>query len=210
MVGVDVGAVGEDVGEGRAGETGAEGFGGHVAEGVVVGVEEPVEVRVEVLVVGEEFAQDEGLKEPGGVGEVPLGGAGLRTGLDHDVFRRERGGEGEGGGADGAVTVEQRGSRSGGGDRRRGLGFGIAWSGSSWVFGADAGQVSMRAGGGWLQRLRRCRQGYAADCNRVSILARLDSGSRADRRRAEEEDRGESRLISADRVEDGLRLRRCI
>jgi hypothetical protein len=104
---VDVGAVGEDVGDGRAREAGAEGFGGHVAEGVVVGVEEPVEVWVEVLVGGDEFAEDEGLEEPGGVGEMPLGGAGLSAGLDHHVFRRERSGEGEGGGADGAITVEQ-------------------------------------------------------------------------------------------------------
>ena len=91
--GVDVGAVGEDVGERRAGEAGAEDLGGHVAEGVVVGVEEPVEVGVEVLVAGEEVAEDEGLEEPGGVGEVPLGGAGLRTGLHHQVFGRERRGE---------------------------------------------------------------------------------------------------------------------
>ena len=45
-----------------------------------------MEVGVEVLVAGEEVAQDEGLKEPGGVGEVPLGGAGLGAGLDHEVF----------------------------------------------------------------------------------------------------------------------------
>ena len=86
-----MGAVGEDVGERRAGEAGAEGFGGHVAEGVVVGVEEPVEVGVEVTVGGEEFAEDEGLEEPGGVGEMPLGGAGLRTGLGDGCPRARAG-----------------------------------------------------------------------------------------------------------------------
>ena len=45
---------------------------------------------MEVLVVGDELAEDEGLEEPGGVGEVPLDGAGLGAGLDHEVFGRER------------------------------------------------------------------------------------------------------------------------
>ncbi len=84
--GVDVGAVGEDVVEGRAGEGGAELLLGHVAEGVVVAVEEPVEVGVEGLVGGDELAEDEGLEEPAGVGEVPFDWAGLGTGLDHQVF----------------------------------------------------------------------------------------------------------------------------
>jgi hypothetical protein len=92
---IDMCPVGEDVPERWAGEAGAERFGGHVSEGVVVGVEEPVEVGVEVGVVREEFAEDEGLKEPGGVGEVPLGGAGFGTGLDHEVLRREWRGERE-------------------------------------------------------------------------------------------------------------------
>ena len=108
--GVHMGAVGEDVRDGRARKAGAEGFGGHVAEGVVVGVEEPVEVGVEVGVVGEKFAEDEGLKEPGSVGQVPLGGAGLRTGLDHQVLRRERRGQGERGCSHGTVALQQRGS----------------------------------------------------------------------------------------------------
>ncbi len=84
--GVDVGAVGEDGVERRAGEGGAEFFLGHVAEGVVVAVEEPVEVGVEGLVGGDELAEDEGLEEPAGVGEVPFDGAGLGAGLDHQVF----------------------------------------------------------------------------------------------------------------------------
>ena len=106
--GVDVGAVGEDGVERRAGEGGAELLLGHVAEGVVVAVEEPVEVGMEGLVGGDELAEDEGLEEPAGVGEVPLDGAGFGTGLDHEVFGRERGAEARGGVADGLVAGEEQ------------------------------------------------------------------------------------------------------
>ncbi len=112
--GVDVGAVGEDGVERRAGEGGAELLLGHVAEGVVVAVEEPVEVGVEGLVGGDELAEDEGLEEPAGVGEVPFDGAGLGTGLDHHVFGGEGATEIRGGVADGLVAGKKRG---GGGSR---------------------------------------------------------------------------------------------
>ena len=79
---IHVGAVGEDGVRRRAGEAGAEVLGGHVAEGVVVGVEEPREVRMEGLVLGREGSEDKGFKEPAGMGEMPLDGAGLRAGLD--------------------------------------------------------------------------------------------------------------------------------
>ena len=111
--GVDVGAVGEDGVEGRAREGGAQFFLGHVAEGVVVAVEEPEEVGVEGLVGGDELAEDEGLKEPAGVGEMPFDGAGLGTGLDHEVFGREGSQKCEGGGADGLVAGEERGQWAG-------------------------------------------------------------------------------------------------
>ena len=39
---------------------------------------------------GEVFTQNEGLEEPGGVSQVPLGGARFRTALHHHVFRGER------------------------------------------------------------------------------------------------------------------------
>ncbi len=74
---VNVGAVFEDELEGGAGEAGAEGFFGLIADEVVVGVEEPEEVRIQRLVVGVVGAEDEGLEEPGGVGEVPFDGAGV-------------------------------------------------------------------------------------------------------------------------------------
>ena len=105
--GVDVGAVGEDGVEGRAGEGGAEFLLGHVAEGVVVAVEEPVEVGVEGVVGGDELAEHEGLEEPTGVGQMPFDWAGLGTGLDHEVFGRERATEAGGGVADGTVAGEE-------------------------------------------------------------------------------------------------------
>ena len=84
--GVDVGAVGEDGLERRAREGSAEFFFRHITERVVVAVEEPEEVGMEGLVAGEELTEDEGLKEPTGVGEVPFDGAGLGAGLDHEIF----------------------------------------------------------------------------------------------------------------------------
>ncbi len=104
---VDVGAVGEDGVEGRAGEGGPELLLGHVAERVVVAVEEPAELGMEGLVGGDELAEDEGLEEPAGVGEVPFDGAGLGTGLDHEVLWRERTTEVGGGLADGLITDEE-------------------------------------------------------------------------------------------------------
>jgi hypothetical protein len=74
---IDVGAVGEDIGERRAGEAGAEVLGGHLAKRVVVGVEEPVKVGVEGFVPGGIGSEKEGLEEPAGVSEVPLERAGV-------------------------------------------------------------------------------------------------------------------------------------
>ena len=84
---VDVAAVGEDLVEGRTGERGAEFLFRHLAEGAVVGIEEPAEVGVEGLVAGDELGEDEGLEEPRGVREMPLDGRSFGAGLDHHVFR---------------------------------------------------------------------------------------------------------------------------
>ncbi len=86
--GLDVGAVAQDGVERRARKRGAEFLLGHVAEGVVVAVEEPVEVGMKGLVSGGELTQNKGLEEPAGVGEVPLDGARLGRGLHHHVFGR--------------------------------------------------------------------------------------------------------------------------
>ena len=73
------------------------------------------------VVAREEVAEDEGFEEPGGVGEVPLGGARLGTGLDHHVLGGERATELEAGGADGAEAAEKRGLDGGGGLGRHAL-----------------------------------------------------------------------------------------
>jgi hypothetical protein len=106
--GVDVGAVGEDLVERRAGKRGTELLFGHLAEGAVVAVEEPFEVGVEGLVASDELGEDEGFKEPGGVGDVPLDRGGLGAGLHHHVFRGERGAKVHGRGTHGAEAVEER------------------------------------------------------------------------------------------------------
>ena len=122
--GVDVEAVGEDVVEWRAREGGAELFFRHLAEGVVVAVEEPVEVGVEGFVAGEEVAEDEGLEEPACVGEVPLCGAGVWARLDHEVFGGERSDEVHGGGANGFESFAKGAGRAGGGRCCDGRGWG--------------------------------------------------------------------------------------
>ncbi|MNT12529.1 hypothetical protein D3C72_1474600 [compost metagenome] len=58
-------------------------------EGLVVGVEEIGEAGVEDGVAGQPLAQQEGLEEPGRVGQVPLGGAGIGHGLHHHVLFAE-------------------------------------------------------------------------------------------------------------------------
>src|SRR5215831_11861635 len=77
--GVDVSAIGENGFERRAGEGRAEPLFRHIAQRVVVAVEEPAEVGVEGRVAGQELGEHEGLEEPAGVREMPLDGAGLRT-----------------------------------------------------------------------------------------------------------------------------------
>ena len=83
---VDVSPVGEDLIERWPGEAGAQLLLGHVAKRVVVGVEEPEKVGMEGLVAGKEVAQQECLKEPGGVGEVPFNWTRLRTRLHHQIL----------------------------------------------------------------------------------------------------------------------------
>ncbi len=65
--GVDVAAVGEDLVEGRTREGGAQLLFRHLAEGPVVGVEEPAEFGIEGMIAGNKLGEDEGLEEPGGV-----------------------------------------------------------------------------------------------------------------------------------------------
>ena len=105
--GVDVGAVGEDLVERGTGEGGAKLLLWHLAEGAVVAVEEPLEVGVEGLVAGDVLGEDEGFKEPGGVGEVPLDRGGLGAGLHHHVLGGEGRAKVHGGLSNGPEAVEE-------------------------------------------------------------------------------------------------------
>ena len=86
--GVNVRAVGENRVERRSRERSAQLLLRHIAERVVVAVEEPMKFGVEGLVSGGELTQNKGLEEPAGMGEVPFHRARLRTRLHHHVFRR--------------------------------------------------------------------------------------------------------------------------
>ena len=88
-------AVGEDGIDAGAREGGAQFLLRLIGDVVVITVEEPEEIRMEGLIAGEVFAENEGFEEPGGVGQVPFGGARLGTALHHHVFRGERSAQGE-------------------------------------------------------------------------------------------------------------------
>ena len=89
---VDVAPVVGDLHDAGTGDQAPVGPGVPGTDGLVVGVEEEPEVRVEELVAGERGLEQEGLEEPGGVGPVPLGGAHVGHGLDRLVL----GGQGAG------------------------------------------------------------------------------------------------------------------
>jgi hypothetical protein len=87
---VYVSAIGKNHIEWGAGEGGAKFLLGHIAEGVVVAVEEPAEVGIVGRVTGEKLREDEGFEEPTGVREMPFDGTGFRTRLHHHVLGGER------------------------------------------------------------------------------------------------------------------------
>src|SRR5438067_1131995 len=60
------------------------------SELLVVGIEKLLLSGIEWFVTVKVRAEDEGLKKPGGVCQVPLRGAGVRHGLEHQVFCRKK------------------------------------------------------------------------------------------------------------------------
>src|SRR5580658_10757964 len=93
--GIDVLAVTENLGERRTRKRGAQLLVGdrffwERRKTFVIAIEEPGKIGVEDLVSGKKLAQDKGLEEPSGVGEVPFGWGSLGAGLYHHVFGRER------------------------------------------------------------------------------------------------------------------------
>src|SRR6516225_2006304 len=57
---------------------------------LVVGVEEIGKAGIEWLVTAGIRVENKSLKKPGCMRKVPLGGAGIRHGLQHLIFRRQR------------------------------------------------------------------------------------------------------------------------
>ncbi len=104
---VDVAPVGEHLGERRARQEAPLAARRRRAHGLVVGVEQEREARVERAVADHVRAEHEGLEEPARVGEVPLGRARVGHRLHELVLGRERLGEGQRAGTDGAVSVEE-------------------------------------------------------------------------------------------------------
>ncbi len=86
---VHVGPIGQDVLQRRARQQAPLGSGMPLAHGLIVGVEQIAEHRVERLVALQVGLQQEGLEEPGHVRQVPLGGTDIGHGLDLLVFGAE-------------------------------------------------------------------------------------------------------------------------
>ena len=87
--GIDVGAVGGHVVGGGPGDQAAGEARMPCADRLVIGVEQVAELAAERLVAVRVGQQHELLEEPGCVGAVPLGGAGVRHGLDALVLGRQ-------------------------------------------------------------------------------------------------------------------------
>ena len=71
-------------------------FGRHVAKRNVIGVEEPVKVRMKRLITIHIRRQNERLKKPRGMRKMPLHRTRVRRRLHHQVLRRKRSGKPQG------------------------------------------------------------------------------------------------------------------
>jgi hypothetical protein len=90
---VDIVAVGDHLGQGRAREHAALGPRMPRADRVVVGVVQHAVRRLEYPIAGQVRLEHESLEEPGGVGEMPLHRARVRHRLDCAVLGGERRGQ---------------------------------------------------------------------------------------------------------------------
>ena len=106
---VDVGAVVADFGDGRTSDLAALASCVPWPGGLVIGVEEECELRIERRITIEVHAKDERLEEPGDVGAMPFRRAAVRHGLHDLILGREDSGERFGTGAHGDVASRQRG-----------------------------------------------------------------------------------------------------
>ena len=105
--GVHMGAIGQHICGRGPGYQAPRGARLPRAHRLVVGVEQVAELRVEHPVADQVRDQHEGLEEPGGVGQVPLGRAGVRHGLGAHVLRGQRPGQGLGGAPQPLVAGER-------------------------------------------------------------------------------------------------------
>ena len=90
---IDMVAVGEHFGMGRARQQAAVRARMARAEGFVIGIEAKGETLVEAAIGRQMTGEHEGLEEPGHMREMPFGRAGVGHRLDGLILDRERGGE---------------------------------------------------------------------------------------------------------------------
>ena len=87
---IHIGAIGLHFVQARTRKNVAQSSQWTVANRVVVGIEKIAERWMERTIVRHILRQKKSLEEPGGVRQVPFGGAGIRHGLQAVVFDRER------------------------------------------------------------------------------------------------------------------------
>ena len=105
---VDMGATGEDLVQARAAEHAAARARVALALALVIGIEQIGPALVAQAIAGDMVAQDEGLEEPAGVGEVPFGRRGVGHRLEGGVGVGQRRGDGRAQRAHRAVALGQR------------------------------------------------------------------------------------------------------
>src|SRR5260370_3514829 len=77
--------------------------------GVVIGVEKIAELWIQSAIAGQVLGNDESLKEPGGMGQMPFCWTGVRARLHHLIFGSERSRQGIGLPAASVVALRQAG-----------------------------------------------------------------------------------------------------
>ena len=85
---VDLAPIGQDLVHRRTGDQAAPGARHPLAQGLVVGVEQLLEARIDRLII-RVGRQDHGLEKPAGVGQVPFAGAAVGHGLGRQVLGRQ-------------------------------------------------------------------------------------------------------------------------
>ena len=88
--GVDLTAVAPDLADGRPREQPSAVAGDPLADRVVIRVEQEVVLGEARPIIGQGGREDEGLEEPGGVGQMPLDRAGVGHRLDDEILGLER------------------------------------------------------------------------------------------------------------------------